>query len=150
MRVLTRDAQRMAAFMETLVDRTLVPAAKATGTIPNALGRSGISMISARDVGHCAAAALTDSRWDGRTRRLIGPHLGRVVEVAETTPAALRESLVARGVETWEAEHFKEMYELFRDGHSEFVTGDVRRLLGRDPVDLAAHLGPAGDLGTHP
>lgn len=142
------------AFMQTLVDQTMLPAARSGGTVPNALGTAGLSMISARDVGDCAAVALTDPRWDGQTLRLTGPRsvtvseiaglisarIGRPVAVADTTPAAMRHLLAGRGMQTWEAEHFEEMYLLFRSGLSEFVTDDVRRLLGRDPIDLADHL----------
>ncbi|WNV83009.1 NmrA family NAD(P)-binding protein [Umezawaea sp. Da 62-37] len=142
------------AFMQTLVDQTMLPAARSGGTVPNALGAAGLSMISARDVGDCAAVALTDPRWDGQILRLTGPRSVTVPEVAElisvrighpvtvtvSTPAAMRRVLADRGMPTWEAEHFEEMYRLFRSGRSESVTDDVRRLLGHGPIDLTDHL----------
>ena len=61
------------AFMQTLIDQIMLPAVKATGTIPNAIGTAGISFIDARDVGECAAKVLADPRWDGQTLVLTGP-----------------------------------------------------------------------------
>ena len=50
----------------------------------------------------------------------------------------------------WEAEHFQEMYQLFRDGRSEFVTGDVERLLGRPPGTVEEYLATLPDLAAAP
>ncbi|MFL1380809.1 NmrA family NAD(P)-binding protein [Nocardiopsis protaetiae] len=135
------------AFMQTLIDRIMLPAVQATGRIPNALGTAGISLIDARDIGACAAEALTDTRWDGRTLVLTGPRsvtfkeiavlvgerTGRPVDTVEVTPADVRRGLLERGAEPWEAEHFEEMYGLFREGRSEFVGDDVEHVLGRRP-----------------
>jgi hypothetical protein len=40
----------------------------------------------------------------------------------------------------WEAEHFQEMYQLFRDRRSEFVTTDVEHVLGRAPRTVEDYL----------
>jgi uncharacterized protein YbjT (DUF2867 family) len=143
------------AFMQTLIDQIMLPAARDTGAILNPIAAAGISFISARDVGACAARVLTDTSWDGQTLALTGPRAvtfgqiagiiavrtGREVATREITPADVRRGLEARGVPRWEAEHFEEMYQLFRDGRSEFVTGDVARLLGRPPTTVEDHLG---------
>jgi NAD(P)H dehydrogenase (quinone) len=112
------------AFMQTLIDQIMLPAVKATGAIPNAIGAAGISFINARDVGDCAARVLTSPQWDGQTLVLTGP---RAVGFAE---------------------HFEEMYQLFRDGRSEFVSGDVERLLGRPPGTVEDHLAAHPDLAV--
>jgi hypothetical protein len=53
----------------------------------------------------------------------------------------------ARGLPEWEAEHFEEMYEMFRRGESEFVSGDVHRLTGREPRSVEAYVAEhASDL----
>src|SRR5690606_5569472 len=105
----------------------------ATGAIPNAIGTSGISLIDGRDIGEVCAEVLLDSKWHGETLTLTGPRsvtyaeiaalvakeTGRDVGVSEITPADVRENLLARGMARWEAEHFEEMYQLFRDGESE-------------------------------
>ncbi len=148
------------AFMQTLIDQIMLPAVRATGAIPNAIGSAGISFIDARDAGECAAVALTDPLWDSQTLILTGPRpvtfsqiagmisarTRRHVGVTEITPADVRSQLEQRGMPRWEAEHFEEMYQLFRDGQSEFVTGDVQRLLGRPPSSVEEHLAAEPDL----
>lgn len=56
---------------------------------------------------------------------MISASTGRQVGTREITPADLRRQLEQRGMARWEAEHFEEMYQLFRDGRSEFVSGDA-------------------------
>lgn len=152
------------AFMQTLIDQIMLPAVKATGTIPNAIGAAGISFINARDVGECAARVLTSSQWDGQTLVLTGPRAVGFAEIAglisaktgqqvgtrEITPADIRGQLEQRGMARWEAEHFQEMYQLFRDGRSEFVSGDVQRLLGRPPSTVEDHLSAHPGLAVTP
>lgn len=142
------------AFMQTLVDQIMFPAVRATGSIPNAIGTAGISFINASDIGECAAEALTSTQWDGQVLTLTGPGpvtfaeiaaivsraTGRPVDTLEITPADVRRSLEQRGMARWEAEHFEEMYQLFRDGRSEFVSQDAERMLGRPPGSVEAYL----------
>jgi uncharacterized protein YbjT (DUF2867 family) len=142
------------AFMQTLIDQIMLPAVKTSGAIPNPIGAAGISFINARDVGECAAEVLASEKWDGQTLVLTGPRAVGFAEIAglisaktgqpvgtrEITPADVRAQLEQRGMARWEAEHFEEMYQLFRDGRSEFVTRDVKRLLGRPPGTVEDHL----------
>ncbi len=150
--ILTHSGQpfvilRPNSFMQVLIGQIMLPALRATGSIPNALGTAGISLIDARDVGAVAARVLVSHRWDGQTLVLTGPRAvtyaeiaglvsettGREIGLIETDPAGVRASLVARGLEDWEADHFQEMYQLFRDGESEFVTDTVERVTGHAP-----------------
>ncbi|MFY9930542.1 MAG: NmrA family NAD(P)-binding protein [Streptosporangiaceae bacterium] len=145
------------AFMQTLIDQIMLPALRATGAIPNPIGTAGISFINARDVGECAAVVLASRDWDGQTLLLTGPRAVSYAQIAtmisastgqraalrEITPADVRRQLEQRGMARWEAEHFEEMYQLFRDGRSEFVTGDAERLLGRPPGTVEDHLAAA-------
>ncbi|GAA1942580.1 SDR family oxidoreductase [Microbacterium deminutum] len=150
------------SFMQVLVGRLMLPALRATGRIMNPLGSAGISLIDARDVGAVAARVLTGHDWDGQTLALTGPRAitypeiaqlvsartGSAVDVVDITPGDVRTSLVARGTEEWEADHFAEMYELFRAGESEFVTDTVQQVTGRPPRTVEAYLdetlAPAG------
>ena len=70
----------------------------------------------------------------GQIASLVSASTGRQVGTTEITLADVRNQLEQRGMARWEAGHFEEMYQLFRDGRSEFVTGDVERLLGRPPA----------------
>jgi uncharacterized protein YbjT (DUF2867 family) len=145
--------------MQVLVGQIMVGALTASGRIPNALADHGISLVDARDVGAVAARVLQDDRWDGQTLVLTGPRAvtyreiadvvsgirGEIAEVAEVTPADVRASLVARGLEDWEADHFEEMYQLFRDGKSEFVTDTVQEVTGSAPRTIEAYLAEIAD-----
>ena len=145
---------RANAFMQTLIDQIMLPAALDVGVVANPIAAAGISFIDARDVGDCAASVLTDSAYDGQTLSLTGSaavtysqiagHIatitGRSITVTEVTPADVRDTLAARGMPAWETEHFQEMYQLFRDGGSQFVTDDVSRILGRAAGTVEHHL----------
>jgi uncharacterized protein YbjT (DUF2867 family) len=142
------------SFVQVLVGRLMLPTLQATGKLMNPLGTAGISLIDARDVGAVAARVLTSSDWDGQTLALTGPRAitypeiaelvaertGADVTVVDVTPADVRASLIARGTEEWEADHFADMYELFRAGESEFVTDTVEAVTGRAPRTVEAYL----------
>lgn len=146
------------SFMQTLIDRIMLPALEATGAIPNPIGTAGISLIDAQDVGECAAEALVDPRWLGQTLALTGPRSVTYPQIAEIlsrtagspvathdiTPAEVRRSLEDRGTAAWEAEHFEEMYVLFREGRSEHVTDTVQQMLGRPAASVEDHLAAYG------
>jgi NAD(P)H dehydrogenase (quinone) len=147
------------SFMQVVVGQIMLGALNATGAIPNALGSHGLSVIDARDVGAVAARVLTSDKWDGQTLVLTGPRAvtyaeiasivsglrGKETPVAEVTPADVRASMIARGLEDWEADHFEEMYQLFRDGESEFVTDTVQVVTGTAPRTIEAYLSEISD-----
>lgn len=142
------------SFMQVLVERLMLPGLQATGKVMNPIGASGISLIDARDVGAVAAQALTRRDWDGQTLVLTGPRAVTYAQIAELvtertgeqtavvdiTPDDVRTALVGRGTEEWEADHFREMYEIFRAGESEFVTDTVREVTGREPRTIEQYL----------
>ncbi len=142
------------SFMQVLVGQLMLSSLRATGTVVNPIGRAGISLIDARDVGAVAARVLTRHDWDGQTLVLTGPRpvgyaeLAQLVSARTGTPATVvdvtldqvRASLVGRGMAEWEADHFREMYELFLAGESEFVTDTVREVTGADPRTIESFL----------
>ena len=65
---------------------------------------------------------------------------GTPAAVVDVTLDQVRASLVGRGMADWEADHFKEMYELFKAGESEFVTDTVREVTGAEPRTMEAFL----------
>ena len=71
---------------------------------------------------------------------MVSDATGRRIETLETTPEAVRLNLLERGMDEWEAGHFAEMYQLFRDGASEFVTDDATRILGRDLLTVEQYV----------
>lgn len=142
------------SFLQVLVGKLMLPAARTTGKVINPIGAAGISMIDARDVGAVAAQVLTSHDWDGQTLALTGPRAISYAEIAESitthgdspvmvtdvTLEQVHASLIANGMAPWEAEHFREMYELFAAGESSFVTDTVREVTGNEPRTLEAYL----------
>lgn len=142
------------SFMQVLVGQLMMSALRATGTVINPIGTSGISLIDARDVGAVAAQVLTRHDWDGQILALTGPRPVGYAELAELVSARtgdpatvvdvtldqVRASLIRRGMAEWEADHFREMYELFKAGESEFVTDTVRKVTSAEPRTIEAFL----------
>ena len=141
-------------FMQSAINQIALPAIRATGKLPNAIGRAGLSFIDAQDIGAVAATVLTEPGFDGETLVLTGPRAVTYREVAELigaarrqqielmeiTPAQFRESQLARGVEPWEAEHFEEMFQIFRDSGSSQLSEDVERVTGQAPGTIENYL----------
>lgn len=157
--VLTRSGQPFVvlqpyAFMQSLIDRMMLPILRDTGKVVDPLGPAGINYINARDIGECCAEALTDPRWEGRTLALTGPRavtfseiaeqvgarIGRTVETLELTPAEVGREFQRRGMAQWEADHFRELFHLFRQGLAETVSPDVGHMIGRPPTGLDEYL----------
>lgn len=145
------------SFMQVLVGRMLLPAVRSGGAVVNPIGTAGISLIDARDVGAVAARVLAVHDWDGQTLVLTGGRSVTYAEIADLITARtgepvrvvdvpldeVRASLIARGMPDWEADHFREMYELFSAGESEFVTDTVKSVTGADPRTVEAFLDEA-------
>jgi uncharacterized protein YbjT (DUF2867 family) len=127
----------------------------ATAIVAPAAG-ARIAMVDPADVAACAAAALAGEVRG--TFLLTGPEALTFPDVAEVLgvgfvpvpDAAAREAMTAAGMPGWLAEGIVAIFGRLREGAAEEVTGDVRRLLGRDPRsfgDYAASLAvltPAG------
>lgn len=142
------------SFLQVLVGQLMLPSLRATGNLINPIGTAGISLVDARDVGAVAAHVLTRHDWDGQTLSITGPRAvsypeiaGLVSERSDITPTVVdasldgvRASLIDRGMAPWEADHFREMYELFKAGESEFVTDTVRSVTGNAPRTIEAFL----------
>lgn len=145
------------AFMQVIVGKQLIPGLQSTGTVVNALGDAGVSFVDARDVGAVAARVLTASDWDGQTLVLTGPRsvtygeiaailsqrMGTPASVVDMTLDDLRATFIGRGMAEWEADHFVEMYELWAEHESEFVTDTVEQVTGRAPRTIEAFLDEA-------
>lgn len=142
------------AFMQTFLLRELLPGLRASGRVVNAIAGAGISMIDARDIGDCAAVALTTASFDGETIALTGGEAvtyarmaaileglcGHPVPVEDVTPAEMRDRLVERGMPPWEAQHFEGIYSMFRRRESEHLSDGVARMTGKPPRTVDAFL----------
>jgi uncharacterized protein YbjT (DUF2867 family) len=140
-------------FMQTLLP-AMAASLRAQGAIANPLCAAGISLVDCADVGAAAAEVLTDPGYDGNTYVLTGPAAptyaeiaevietvtGRAAPVLEITPDQAAQAVRARGASAWEANHLAEMLTVFRAGESEYVTGDIKALTGRDPRSVTDYV----------
>jgi uncharacterized protein YbjT (DUF2867 family) len=142
-----------------------VPTIRTQGKFYAALQDAPIAYIDVRDIAAIAARVLTSGQHSGRTYVLTGPELltqrklaqkiseltGQTVEYVDLLPAQLRQSMVEQGTPPWLAGALVELQAYYTDGPGAAVTGDVRRVSGRDPraVDdfLKEH---AESFGTRP
>ncbi len=134
------------AYMQTLV-AAMAASVRMSGAIPDPLAGAGLSLVDCADIGDAAAEVLTTSRHDGGTFVLTGPAAptyreiaamigavtGTRVEVNDISPQQASDAVIARGGTPWEAQHLRDMLSLFRNGESEYVTGDVLTLTGQLP-----------------
>ncbi|MEV4411834.1 NmrA family NAD(P)-binding protein [Catellatospora sp. NPDC049609] len=123
-------------------DRIMVPA-----------GDGATSFVDAHDIGHVAAAALLDpGTHAGRAWTLTGPHALTYHDVAALLSAELGRTIAyPRPGALAYARHARHrlrmpwpmvavttaIYTTARLGLAAAVTGDVRAVLGRDPIDFA-------------
>lgn len=128
------------------------------GTVPLAFGEARVNVVDARDVGAAAAAVLRAPRvedaHDGRAFTLTGPHSFTGAELVaalaaatgwqlthhDLTPAALADLLSSAGAPTAMTRHLGELFDYFRTGALNHITGDVTTLTGRPPFSLAEFL----------
>lgn len=148
------------AFMQTVLGQITATAVRTSGKVPDALDGAGISFVNCDDIADVAAECLLDQHHEGSTYVLTGPRAVSFREVASMisrdtgtevgtlprTPADVKQSFLDRGTEEWEAEHFEEMYELFRRHDSEFVSDDVEQVTGHAPGTVEDYLTTSAGL----
>lgn len=137
---------RPESFMQNIAD-FYAPGIRSEGAFYAALGEAPIAYIDVRDIGAVAATALTSDEHAGRTYLLTGPELltqreiaarisrltGRNVRYVDLPPAELKRAMLGQGTPAWLADALVELQAFYTDGPGAAVTGDVRRVLGREP-----------------
>lgn len=126
----------------------------ADGPLAAPAGEARIAMVDPRDVGTCAATALTTAGHDGHTFVLTGPRAiafadvareisavaGREVAYIDLPDEAARQGLVDAGTPSPLAGQIIAIFAALRRGAAEQVTDDVRSLTGRPPADIATFI----------
>jgi uncharacterized protein YbjT (DUF2867 family) len=124
-------------------------------------GSGKTAFIDVADIGHSAAAVLSEDGHAGKTYTLTGPEAWSMADVAATltrllgrpihdvapTPDVFRSTLAQAGVPPFIAEYLIPVYGLIARGAVASVTDDVRRLTGRAPRSPAEVL--AEQFGPH-
>jgi len=113
-------------------------------------GQAPIAFIDVRDIGAVAAKILISAGHAGKTYTLTGRELlnytqvaeklsallGRKVNYVALTQERLRQSLRDAGMPAWQVEALADLQAYYTDGPGAKVTGDLRSVLGREPIQL--------------
>jgi uncharacterized protein YbjT (DUF2867 family) len=118
------------------------------GAFYAAVGDAGFGFVDVRDIGAVVAKVLTSGGHAGKTYTLTGPELltyhdvaakisalvGRPVRYIDITQEQLRQSLREAGMPAWQVEALADLQTYYSDGAGGVVTGDLRAVLGREPI----------------
>ncbi|MEV6868011.1 NAD(P)H-binding protein [Streptosporangium subroseum] len=113
--------------------------------VPNMTGTGTQGAVDPRDVAAVAVEALLTDELNGAAHTLTGPdlvsvpdqvatlaeELGRPIETVDVPPGAVREQMLAAGLDPSVVDVAVRGYQLVRAGGNAVVTGDVERILGR-------------------
>lgn len=121
---------------------------KAQGAFYSSVGDVKISHIDVRDIAAVAAKALTEAGHEGKAYVLSGPEALSYDEIATKISAAaarevkhvkvrdedMKSAMTGQGAPEAYADAFVDLQRWYRGGGMSQVTGDVRRVTGRDPI----------------
>jgi len=139
-RVLVRDGDRARELVGDTAD-VVSGDVTAPGVVEKAAeGMDSLFLLSPHSFGMAALQLGPRCVTYAEIATVAGNTIGTPTRVVDVTPAEVRKGLVERGTEEWEADHFAEMYDLFRAGESEFVTDTVEQVTQRPARTVEAFL----------
>ena len=138
------------SFMQNTVT-FMAPTIQTEGVFYSACGASRISHVDVRDIAAVAVRALTEPGHEGAIYQLSGPEalsydemamelsraLGRAIRHISLPPGDLRAAMLAEGLPEAIADRMLDLERYFREDHASRVTGDVKRVTGREPRRFA-------------
>ncbi len=139
-------------FMQNL-QNYLIGTIKSQGAFYGSIGDSRISHVDVRDIAAVAVKVLTEAGHEGQAYSLSGPAAltygeiaaelsaatGRDIRYVNITDDDVKGSMVAAGTPEAYANAYIDLQRYYRTGAGANVTGDVRRLLGRDAISFARY-----------
>lgn len=117
------------------------------GVLPAPVGDARVSAVDVRDIGAVAAAALTgpargvldltgpEALTHAEMARRLGDAIGCPVRFIDVPPADFAAALDGL-LPAWQVEGLVEDYAHYAAGEAAEVSGEVREVLGRDPIDF--------------
>lgn len=138
-------------YMQNFNPGFILPMIQKTGTIYLPAGDGRTSFVDTRDVAAVATVALTEEGHLDRIYTLTGSEAisyqdaaavlsrvcGRPIRYVPTSDEEFRQALLAAGWHGAQADLLVTRFAGVRAGEAARVTGDIRRLLGRDPLRFA-------------
>ncbi len=120
------------------------------GTLSLPMKSARFGMVDFRDIAAVAAKCLTEPGHESKTYTLAGPELlsfddvagklgravGKSIKYNDMPPEAFRELLIAMGRPAWHADSMTRSYVLMSQVANEPLSGDVERVLGRQPASF--------------
>ena len=136
-------------FMDNFHASWVTPIREA-GVIPLPAADSRTSLIDARDIADCAAAALRTDRFDGQAFTLTGPEAltyaeaaamlakaaGREIRYVPVDDESFIRSMVAAGAPEDLSKYLAVLFSFVREGATAAVTGAVEEISGHAPRTL--------------
>jgi uncharacterized protein YbjT (DUF2867 family) len=134
------------SFMQNAVT-FMAPTIRAEGAFYSASGDARISHVDVRDIAAVVVKALTEPGHEGAIYTLSGPEalsydemaeelsnvIGRTIRHVSLPAADLKGAMLAEGMPEAIADRMLDLERYFREGLASVVTGDVKRVTGRDP-----------------
>lgn len=120
---------------------------RTSGKFYAAAGQARVSVVDIRDNAAVAAAALTETRHEGKIYTLTGPQalshadmaakfsavLGRTITFVDVQDEAMKQFLLQAGFPAWQADGLIEDYAHYRRNEASDVSPDVERVIGKRP-----------------
>jgi uncharacterized protein YbjT (DUF2867 family) len=111
-------------------------------------GSAPLAFIDVRDIAAVIAKVLTTEGHPGATYTLTGSEaltyaqvaerisgaVGHAVAYVDITPEQSRQAMLGMGMPEWQIEALLQLQAFYTEGPGTIVTGDVRKVLGRDPI----------------
>lgn len=138
---------RANGFMQNLYNYD-GPTIKSQGAFYGAAGDGKIALVDVRDIAAVAVKTLTEPGHEGKAYNLSGPEAltypqiaekvasasGRKVSYVDLPPDQLKQGLLGAGLPDAYAEALLDLHAFYKRGEGSAVTGEVRRITGRDPI----------------
>jgi uncharacterized protein YbjT (DUF2867 family) len=123
------------------------------GAFYNAVGDARISHIDIRDIAAVAVKALTEPGHEHKAYALSGPEaltyaemastlsaaLGKPVKYVDLTPEQYKQGMMGAGIPEFYADRLLDLARAYREGIAAPVTGEVKRITGREPISFAQY-----------
>ena len=141
---------RPSGFFQNFSEGFLFPSIQEHDGFISASGNGSAAMIDAGDIAAVASEVFLSEGHDGKTYHLTGPTAPTMDEVAlilsdaadrvirheSVSPETMTDMMIGGGVPPQYAEMLVRDMTAIRDGEAAQISGDVHRILGRQPVSF--------------
>ena len=134
-------------FMQNMENYSL-PTIQSQGAFYSSVGDSRVAHVDVRDIAAVAVKVLTEPGHEGKAYSLTGPNAitnneiaqklsaasGREIRYVDVSDADLKQGLIGSGMPEGYANAYLDLMRYYRTGNAGTISGDVRRVTGRDAI----------------